>query len=79
MMGTQLNYATDCHLAFGSYVQAHEEPNPTNRQAPRMVGAICIGPSGNIQGSYEFLNLRTTKKITRQSWTPLPMPQEVID
>ena len=79
MTGMQLNYAMDCCLAFGSYVQAHKEPNPTNGQAPRMVGAICIGPSGNIQGLYDFLNLCTTKKIVRQSWTPLPMPQEVID
>ena len=65
MTGTQLNYATDCQLAFGAYIQAHQEPSPTNSQEARMVGAVCLGPSGNIQGSYEFLNLWTGKKINR--------------
>ena len=48
LTSTQLNYATDCCLPFGSYVQAHKEPNPTNGQESRTVGVICIGPSGNI-------------------------------
>ena len=48
LTGTQLNYVMDCHLPFSSYVQVHEEPNPTNGQESRMVKAICIGPSGNI-------------------------------
>ena len=65
LTGTQLNYAMDCHLPFGSYIQAHEEPNLTNGQESRMVGAICIGQSGNIQGLYDFLNHCTRKKITR--------------
>ena len=79
MTGIQFDYNKHCQLPFGSYVQAHEEPNPTNTQAARTVGAICLGPTGNIQGSYKFLNLRTGKRITRRRWTPLPMPQEVID
>ena len=44
-----------------------------------MVGAICLGPSGNMQGSFDFLNLRTGTRIHRRRWTPLPMPQDVID
>jgi hypothetical protein len=47
--------------------------------AARTVGAIYLGPTGNIQGSYKFLNLRTGKRIPRRRWTSLPMPQEVID
>ena len=43
------------------------------------MGAICLGPSGNLQGGYKFMNLRTGKKITRRRWMALPMPQEVID
>ena len=78
-MGTQLNYKSDCRVAFGTYVQAHEEPAPTNSQEPRTMGAISLGPTGNIQGTFEFLNLRTGKKISRRKWTSLPMPQEVID
>ena len=40
---------------------------------------MCVGPTGNIQGSCKFLNLRTGKRITRRSWTELPMPQEAIE
>jgi hypothetical protein len=59
--GIQFDYHKHCKLQFGSYVQAHQEPSPTNTQAARTVGAICLGPTGNIQGSYKFLNLRTGK------------------
>jgi hypothetical protein len=79
MTGIQFDYQKHCRLQFGSYVQAHQEPSPTNTQAARTVGAIYLGPTGNIQGSYKFLNLRTGKRITRIRWTQLPMPQEVID
>ena len=78
MIGTQFDYAKHCKLPFGSYVQAHEEPSTTNTQGARTVGAICLGPTGNLQGSYKFLNLRSGRLITRRSWTNLPMPDEVI-
>jgi len=77
--GVQFDYNKHCKLAFGSYVQAHEEPNPTNSQTARTVGAICLGPTGNMQGSYKFLNLRTGMLLKRRNWTEIPMPQEVID
>jgi hypothetical protein len=79
MTGIQFDNNKHCQLQFGSYAQAHQEPDPTNAQAARTVGAICLGPTGNMQGSYKFLNLRTGKRITRRRWTLLPMPQEVIE
>ena len=78
MTGTQLDYQKHCQLPFGAYVQAHEEPSPSNGMQARTVGAICLGPTGNAQGSYKFLNLRTGKLIKRRKWTELPMPDEVI-
>jgi hypothetical protein len=79
MTGIPFDYNKHCQLQFGSYVQVHEEPSPSSSMAARTVGAICLGPTGNIQGSYKFLNLRTGKRLTRRRWTSLPMPQEVID
>jgi len=79
MTGTQPNYKSDCRLAFGAYVQAHQEPSPSNSQEACTVSAICLGPSGNIQGSFEFLNLTTSRKIMHRSWNALPKPQEVIN
>lgn len=77
--GVPIDFKKHCKLPFGAYVQAHQEPSPSSTQEPRTVGAICLGPTGNIQGSYRFLNLQTGKTINRRSWTHLPMPQEVID
>ena len=79
MMGMRFDFKKHCQLPFGTYVQAHEEPLPSNTQQARMVGAICLGPTGNLQGSYKFLNLQMGKQIICHKWTPLPMPQEVID
>jgi len=79
MTGVQFDYKKHCQLPFGTYVQGHQEPSPSNSQVSRTVGAICLGPKGNRQGSFKFLSLRTGKLISCRKWTPLPMPQEVID
>jgi hypothetical protein len=77
--GITFDYNKHCRAQFGSYVQTHEEPATTSTMQACTLGAICLGPTGNIQGSYKFLNLRTGQRITRRKWTDLPMPQEVID
>ena len=79
MTGTQFDYNKHCKWPFGAYGQAHEEPEKTNTQDERSIGAICLGPTGNLQGSYKFMSLRTGKLITRRKFTPLPMPQDVVD
>ena len=66
--GQQMDYMKHCLLPFGAYVQTHEEPNPTNSLQARTIGAICLGPTGNLQGSYKFLNLRTGKRFIRRKW-----------
>ena len=75
----KFDYNFHCKLAFGAYAQVHEENSPTKRQQDRTPGAICLGPSGNLQGGYKFMSLRTGKRLTWRKWTELPMPQEVID
>jgi len=74
-----LDFKKHCQLVFGSYAQTHEEPDLTNSLNTRTVGAICLGPTGNLQGSYKFFSLCSGKLITCHAWTALPMPQEVID
>ena len=65
VLGRTLDYKCHCSLPFGSYVQAHKEPTPMNSLESRTVGAIAMGPTGNIQGSHKFLNLCTAKKVNR--------------
>ena len=38
-------------------------------------GAICLVPTGNLQGYYAFLSLRTGRKITCSQFTELTTPQ----
>ena len=79
LAGVKFDYNCHCKLVLGSYAQVHEENSPTNSYQARTLGAIFLGPSGNLQGGYKFMNLRTGKRLNRHKWTALPMPQEVID
>ena len=41
--------------------------------------SICLGPTGNIQGTYFFLHLRTGRRVKRRAFTPLPMLPHIIE
>jgi hypothetical protein len=79
MTGETLHYKRHLSLQIGQYCQIHEEDTPRNSQLPRTRGAICLGPSGNAQGGFKFLSLRSNKKVVRRSWDAIPMPDTVID
>ena len=72
-----LDYNKHCKLEFGSYVQTHEQHN--NSMATRTTGAIALRPTGNAQGGHDFMSLTTGQRLTRNHWTVLPMPQDVIE
>ena len=76
--GVKIDFNRDCKIEFGAYVQVHEDEEITNTMKARTAGAIALGPVGNAQGSYQFLNLSTWKVIQRRTWHELPMPKEVI-
>jgi hypothetical protein len=46
---------------------------------PRTHEAIAVGPTGNLQGSVKFYSLDTGRIIKWRSFTPLPMPDQVIE
>ncbi|KAG7356172.1 enoyl-CoA hydratase [Nitzschia inconspicua] len=76
MTGRQVTYKAHAQLEFGEYVQTHEEHSNDMRE--RTAGAICLGPTGNAQGTHFFMSLATGSLIRRTRWTRLPMPIEVI-
>jgi hypothetical protein len=77
IVGLKLDYGKHCQLEFGFYVQTHEEHD--NSMGARTTGAIALRPTGNAQGRYYFLSLLSGQRLTRNRWTDLPMPQDVID
>lgn len=79
LIGRKIDLNHEFKLGFGDYVQTHEDNEVINTMAARTMGAISLGPTGNGQGSYRFLNLSTWRLVTRRSWTALPIPREVVE
>ena len=65
MTGKVLDWKKICKLHFGSYAQVNEDRNVTNTLEERKQGAICLGPTGNLQGTYNFFRYALKKKY----WT----------
>ena len=40
--------------------------------------AIALRPTGNYHRAYFFMSLTTGRRLNRQSFNPLPLPQDVI-
>jgi hypothetical protein len=79
MSGVTLDYKKHLSLQLGQYYQVHEEENPRNSQIARTKGAISLGPSGNLQGGFKFMALKSGNKFVHRSWDVIPMPDLVID
>jgi hypothetical protein len=57
MSGKKLDYNKHLRFQFGSYVQANQDNNPTNTNAPRTIDAIYLRPMDNIQGGHYLMDL----------------------
>jgi Reverse transcriptase (RNA-dependent DNA polymerase)/Zinc knuckle len=68
----------DMKIEFGAYAQVYENNDPTNTMKTRTTGAIALTPTGNAQGGYNFMSLITGRKLSRQQWDALPMPDGVV-
>jgi len=50
----KLNVKLHCKTPFGAYCEVHTDPDTTNTMEPRTKWGICLGPTGNMQGSYKL-------------------------
>jgi hypothetical protein len=73
-----LDYDKHCQYAFGTYVQAHDEPDPSNTNAPRTLDCIYLRYNDNEQGGHDLLHLQTNHMITRRRVTPIPITPAII-
>ena len=78
-MRWRLDYKKHCRVQPGTYCEVHDEPVPTNTMAWRSHKAIALGPTGNLQGSVKFYCINTGRVLKRRSFTPMPMPDRVIN
>ena len=78
MKGKSIDWKKICKLHFGVYAQVHKDRNVTNTLEERTQGSICLGPTGNLQGTYNLFFLRSGNKITRRQFTEVPTPTIVM-
>ncbi|OEU19808.1 hypothetical protein FRACYDRAFT_235871 [Fragilariopsis cylindrus CCMP1102] len=76
ILGTHIDYKRHCMMECGQYVETHETTN--NSMNERTCPAIFLRTNGNEQGGAFFMSLRTGKRLNRQHWTQLPMPDTVV-
>jgi hypothetical protein len=74
----QLNYTHHCRAPFGAYCEMLEDNVPTNDMSTQGILAICLGPTGNFQGTYNFLSLVSGLLIKCRCFGELPAPDAVI-
>ena len=76
----QIDYNQHLKIPIGTYCQVHHSPKRTNTNALRTLDCLYLRTKCNqLTPTHEFLHLATNKVITRAHFTPLPMPQTVID
>jgi hypothetical protein len=68
-----LDYSKHCQYAFGTYVQPHNEPDPSNTTAPCTLNCIYLWYSDNEQGGHDLLHLQTNQMIICHCIMPVPI------
>jgi hypothetical protein len=73
-----LDYAHHCEYQIGEYVQAHDEPDHMNTNAPRSLDCIYLQPMDNAQGGHELLHLQTNRVVKRRMMTKIPITPSIM-
>ena len=74
----QLSAKIHARAKFGSYCLAYDEPDITNNQDLRGRDTICLGPTGNRQGTHKFFCLESKRVIKRKQFDEYPMPDSIL-
>ena len=74
-----LDFNRHCKYVLGEYVQAHEDENIKNNNAPRSLDCLYLRPTANHQGGHELLNLQTYITILRSKVTAIAITPSVIE
>ena len=61
--GVKLDYSKHLKVIPGEYAQTFEGLDNTMKE--RTIGAIALGPAGNLQGGVRFFSLKTGRILNR--------------
>ena len=74
----QLCTKLHCRASFRSFCIVYNKPTTThNTQVSRGRDTICLGPTENRQGTYNFLCIESWQVIKRKQFKEYPMPDSV--
>ena len=80
LTGRKPDYKKELSLAFGDYVECYDPKTKSNNaEQSRTEPCIALYPTGNANGSWIFLNMKTNKYISRTNWRKMITTQIVID
>ena len=65
MTGKSLDWKKSCKLHFGAYEQLHKDRNVTKTLEDSTHREICVGTTGNLQGTYNLFSPRSEKNYPR--------------
>ena len=77
--GTTLDLNKHTKIEFDTYAKIYDPPKSTSSMKSSTGPCILIVPTGNIQGSKWFLNLRAIRHIKRYTFNPLLITPHIID
>ena len=75
---TQTHGSLSIKQPYHSKIVTHDDPAPSNTNAPRTLDGVYLRYNDNEQGGHNILHLQTGCKITRRRVTPLPITPAVI-
>ena len=70
-----LDYHIHCYYTTGEYVQAHDDLQNKNTQAPRTLDCLYMRPTTN---GHDVFDLKTKRTINRPKVTKMPITPSVI-
>ena len=76
--GVKLDYNKHFKVIPGEYAQNFEDSDNTMKK--RTIGAIALGPSGNLQGGVQCFSLKSRLILNQNSkdFRLLPIPADII-
>ena len=75
--GMKINFKKELELAFGDYAEVYDGTD--NTSTSRSIPCIALYPSNNMNGSWEFMNLRTKQRVRRSHWVKMKTTNLIVD
>ena len=73
-----IDYDKHYQFVLGEYVQAYDEPQIKNTNAPRSLDCTYLRPTTSHQGVHELLHIQTNRTINRPKLTPSAISPSII-